>query len=355
MSLLYTKYKIFHYTDKINSLPETSNEILAPIHVRIKPTNICNHRCRYCAYRKDNLQLGQDMAIRDTIPCAKMLEIVDDLSEMGVKAITFSGGGDPLCYPDIIPTLKRLMETSIQFATLTNGARLQGEIAELFAHYGTWIRISMDGWDDASYKYYRRAGANEYSKIINNMREFKKLDGKCYLGVSLIIDNYNHDKIFDSIQRLSDIGVDSVKISPCIISNKGKENNEYHKPLFKQVKRDIQRARQKFETQNFQIYDAYHELDDKFNKPYEWCPYQQILPVIGADLNVYPCQDKAYNLKASLGSIAQKRFTDFWFEKKKRFFYIKPSKECSHHCVANEKNQIILEYLDADKEHICFV
>jgi radical SAM protein with 4Fe4S-binding SPASM domain len=97
------------------------------------------------------------------------------------------------------------------------------------------------------------------------------------------------------------------------------------------------------------MFDSYHELDDKFNKEYDWCPYLQVLPVIGADLNIYPCQDKAYNLDEGLiGSIKNQSFKDFWFSSKENFFKINPSKVCNHHCVANSKNKLVLEYLNAD-------
>ena len=145
MSSLYTKMKVLHFKEKIDSLPREVEKILPPIHVRMKPTNICNHRCRYCAYRADDLQLGRDMKTTDTIPEKKMFEILEDLEEMGVEAVTFSGGGEPFCYPHLKETVKRLSETKIRFAALTNGSKLEGEIAELFAHFGTWIRISIDG------------------------------------------------------------------------------------------------------------------------------------------------------------------------------------------------------------------
>ena len=64
----YTPYKIFHYQTKLDSLPNNIEEIKPPLHVRIKPTNVCAHDCWYCAYRVDNLQLGEDMQIRDKIP-----------------------------------------------------------------------------------------------------------------------------------------------------------------------------------------------------------------------------------------------------------------------------------------------
>jgi hypothetical protein len=151
---------------------------------------------------------------------------------------------------------------------------------------------------------------------------------------------------------LKHIGVDSVKISPCIVSNDGAENNRYHAEIFDLVKGQVQRAIDDFADSEFEIFDSYYELDSKFNKDYTWCPHIQTLTVIGADLNVYTCQDKAYNLDDGLlGSIRDVRFKELWFSDKKRFFKLNPSVHCNHHCVANAANKLVLEYLDIDEGH----
>ena len=64
MGLLYSRMKVFHFKEKLDSLPRASGTILPPINVRIKPTNVCNHNCWYCAYRVQNLQLGQDICLK---------------------------------------------------------------------------------------------------------------------------------------------------------------------------------------------------------------------------------------------------------------------------------------------------
>jgi MoaA/NifB/PqqE/SkfB family radical SAM enzyme len=356
MGQLYTKFKVFQYKTKIDSLPQGVDQITPPIHIRIKPTNVCNHHCWYCAYKSKDLQLGQDMAEQDQIPKDKMMEIIDDLVEMEVKAVTFSGGGEPFVYPHLLDTVKKLAQTPIQFASLTNGARLEGELAEVFAHHATWLRVSMDGWDDESYSEYRGCRIGSFSKLMKNLESFKKLDGKCYLSVVIIVDQKNAEHLYSSIERLKNIGIDSVKISGCIVSNDGEKNNEYHQPIFQNVKEQIQKAKQDFSDEKFELFDSYHELDDKFGKEYTWCPYLQILPIIGADLNIYPCQDKAYNLEEGLlGSIKEQRFKDFWFSDKNVFYKINPSEHCNHHCVANLKNKMLLEYLDVDPKHGAFV
>ena len=108
----YSDFKIFHVAGKVNSFLE--NTITAPIYVRIKPINLCNHGCFFCAYstgfrvkdggEEDHIHSGmhEDMKEDDKIPKEKMLEILHDLYKIGVKAITYSGGGEPLMHPDIV-------------------------------------------------------------------------------------------------------------------------------------------------------------------------------------------------------------------------------------------------------------
>ena len=356
MGLLYTGFKVFHYKEKLDSLPPGVPEIRSPIHIRIKPTNVCNHNCHYCAYRAEKLQLGQDMRRADFIPKDKMMEVIDDLVDMGVQAVTFSGGGEPLCYPYILEAVRKLSKSSIRVASLTNGSRLTGEVAEFLAYHAVWVRISIDGWDDESYSGYRRVPGGEFSRLINNIETFKAMGGGCYLGISLIVDRFNARHVFELTGRMKNAGADSVKISPCIVSNDGDENNSYHAPIFEVVKEQVRLCLEELADEHFEIYDSYHEMDNKFHKDYQWCPYLQILPVIGADLNIYPCQDKAYNLKEGLlGSIRERRFREFWFQDKKTFFKINPSLQCMHHCVANTKNRMILEYLNAEPGHLPFV
>ena len=315
MELLYSKMKIFHFKDKLDSLPVKKNLVLPPLHIRIKPTNVCSHNCWYCGYRRENIQLGKDMVKKDYIPREKMMEIIDDILDMGVRAVTFSGGGDPFDYSFLLEGIKKLSRSPIKFASLTNG-----------------------------------------TKFMKNIENFKEMEGRCLLGIYVIIDNKNASHIYGLIKRLKDIGVDSVKLAPCLVSDSGKENNKYHAQIFNLVKEQVQKAIEEFAGEGFEIFDSYHEQLETFKKDYKWCPYIQINPVIGADLNVYSCHDKAYNLEEGLiGSIKKQSFKDFWFLDKNNFFRIDPTIHCNHHCVVNEKNKLILDYLNADEGHLEFV
>ena len=90
------------------------------------------------------------------------MEIIDDLVEMDVKAVTFSGGGEPLIYPHIAEALNKLGESGIKLATLTNGSHLHEDIAVAFARYGTWIRVSIDGWGMVEFEKLDQNKLNSY-------------------------------------------------------------------------------------------------------------------------------------------------------------------------------------------------
>lgn len=355
MGLRYTPLKLFHYPERLASLPRDAERIDPPLHIRIKPTNVCCHRCRYCAYRVPDLQLGKEMQVRDSIPQDRMREILDDIIAMGVKAVTFSGGGEPFCYPHLLEAAARLAESPVRFAALTNAARLEGEVAEVFARSASWIRVSMDGWNAESYAQYRGVSTDEFGRVIRNIERFLEQTESCVLGISYIVDRDNAEHVYDFIAMAKSMGVHSIKISPCIVSEVGDENNRYHGSLFEPVNAQIERARGQFESTDFEIFNAFHQLQSVFDKPYTWCPHLQLLPVIGADLQVYSCQDKAYTTSGRLGSLEHTSFRDFWMDGKEKFYRIDPSRDCRHHCVADRKNRLLLEYLAADVDHLGFV
>ena len=330
--------------------------IAPPVHVRIKPMNPCDHDCWYCAYHDENLQLGNLMEYKDRLPREKMMEIIDDLAEMGVKAVTFSGGGEPLIYPHIAEALNKLGESGIKLATLTNGSHLHEDIAAAFPRYGTWIRVSIDGWDAESYAKIRNVKLTEFDLVLNNMRNFANLDSSCVLGINYVIDNQNYGHVLEFSKLMKDIGVNHLKIMGVIVSNDGKQSNEYHDKIKESVKEQIAQAKG-LEDENFTIIDHYHEFPERFDKEYDTCPSMQFLTIIGADSKVYSCHDKAYTEWGLLGSIENRRFKDFWYseENREKLFGFDPQNSCRHHCVTHSKNLAIMEYLNLDQEHGHFV
>lgn len=350
---IYSEFKLFNYIEVLKNIQ--NEKISAPVHIRIKPTNLCNHDCWYCAYRSSNVQLGNNMQIRDKIPYDKFNEIAENIIEMGVEAVTFSGGGEPLLYKKLPLIIEKLAKGGVKIAALTNGSNLKGNMALAFQKYGTWIRISIDGYDDKSYSKSRGIKDNSFSKLLENIKKFTSTDTKCIVGCSLIIDNSNYKHIYELCLKLKIIGVKNVKISGVVIGNTAEENNQYHSQIKSEVNNQIIKCSNLINNQ-FSVINHYHDLNNRFNKNYQTCPHILYRPVIGADSMVYTCQDKAYTDSGKLGSIKDTSFKEFWFSEKvrRKIYELNPKISCNHHCVSHSKNIIIHQYLNIDKDHISF-
>jgi Fe-coproporphyrin III synthase len=354
MAVVYSSLKALRFPERLSALAE--GRLAAPAHVRIKPTNVCNHSCYFCAYRNDGLSLGEGMVVRDRIPREKMREIVEDLVAMQVAAVTFSGGGEPLLYPHLVETIEALAAGGVRIGALTNASRLTGRAAEAFAAHGTWLRVSIDGWDGRSYARYRRVREDEFERVLANLAAFAARGSACALGASMIVDADNAAHVAELCRKLKDCGVGHVKLSACILRDSGAENNAYHAPLRDVVRRQLEQARA-LEDGCFRLVDHYHAFAERFDKPYRSCPFARLLTVIGADCAVYLCQDKAYTAGGRLGSIRERRFRDFWFSEanERALAAVDPARACRHHCVADAKNRLLTEYLELDPAHAGFV
>jgi len=293
---------------------------------------------------------------RDQIPKDKMVELANEFVDMGVKAVTFSGGGEPLLYRPLLEIIEILAQGGIRIASLTNGSNLKGKVADAFAKHATWVRISIDAWNDESYMKSRGAKSNDFSKLIKNIKEFTARDTQCVLGMSLIVGKDNHKHIIEVCTLLKECGVDHVKISGAVVSNDAADNNAFHSSIKDEVARQILEAK-KLENRDFKILNHYHDLEERFKKEYSTCPFLQFLTVIGADQCVYTCQDKAYTESGKIGSIEGVSFRDFWFSKENKTFLnnFDPSVNCNHHCVSHSKNLALHDFLSIDQEHGYFV
>lgn len=271
--------------------------------VCIYPTNRCNHCCWYCAYQTDKLSVGSGMSRADFIPKDKMLEILADCEEMGVEEVVFSGGGEPFLMDGLREVLKALGRMRLRFGALSNGSKLHGEAAELFARYGSWLRISLEA-----------ANETQFYELMERFRSFKALGGPCLLRANLLVTDQNHDLLEKMAEAIRASGADSLNLLPVFVSDDMAENQAYHAPFYAGAEAAIQRIVQTLATERFPIDHRYCIKGTDAAKSHRWKPELQQTPIIGADLEVYAGTDRVYAKEGRRGSIQERRFLDFWEE-----------------------------------------
>jgi MoaA/NifB/PqqE/SkfB family radical SAM enzyme len=356
MQNIYSHLKPFHFHEKLDSLKNRT--ITPPLHIRLKPINACNHRCFYCCYRHDSLFLGENMNEKDMIPETKINEIAVDMIKCGIKAVTFTGGGEPLIYPYIQNVLSTLLNGGIKVAVLTNGVRLSGNTARILAQGASWVRISIDSTNGEMLATTRNTSRDDFDLIVKNIERFAQIkQADCELGINFIITEHNAESVYSFIKMMKHAGADHVKVSECIVSTKGAENKSYHEKHFQSVLKEVKRAEENLNDDGFRVVNKFHDFDDKFDKKYTFCPFIQFLNVIAADLRVYACQDKAYTSTGILGDLSEQSLQTLWESDayKERIQNLNPKLICNHHCVSHGKNLALHDYLTTDLRHIEFV
>ena len=340
---VYDKSKLAFHKSKILAIK--NGEITAPIYVRFKPTNRCNHACFYCSYKLDtNCRPGEVINQTDELPLGKTLETLLDFRDIGVKAVTYSGGGEPLIYPYINQAVQKTLEYGLDLSVITNGQKLNGRIAKLLTN-AEWVRISSGECNAKLFEEVRRRPQSWFYELAKNIETFAKIKGKdCELGINFVVNKKNADTVYDAAVYFSRLGVNHIKFTPVYFP----DFKEYHKDIKDNVVSQIKRARQDLHKKGFVIYDTYDtdfSLSGIAERKYDHCPMMQVLPVVGADANVYFCHDKAYSESGILGSIKHQSFRELWFSKEtaKIFRNFNPAIGCKHHCNADSKNLLILQ------------
>src|SRR5690606_19750775 len=86
----FTPLKLLRHADKVEAMLRGS--VVYPISVEIDLSNVCNHNCPWCSFsgfRQENWQHFDG---------SRVLSLLGELADVGVKSITFTGGGEPLVH-----------------------------------------------------------------------------------------------------------------------------------------------------------------------------------------------------------------------------------------------------------------
>ena len=98
--------KVIANVDRVIEFIETGNA--APILVEVDPSNACNQACSFClsSYIHFDKAKGTETFSRALMPRDMLMNLCKDFVEMGVRAINWTGGGEP--------TLNKHLKEAIQ-------------------------------------------------------------------------------------------------------------------------------------------------------------------------------------------------------------------------------------------------
>tara|TARA_Y100000310_G_scaffold336228_1_gene420208 strand:- start:3233 stop:4348 length:1116 start_codon:yes stop_codon:yes gene_type:complete len=365
---VYSPFKASHHLDKIQEFKEGKHPV--PLQVQLIMSDLCNHNCNFCAYRMEgytsNKNFGEWNAVKGMInnnpnrmiPYEKCLEIIDDCADMGVKALQFTGGGEPTVHPKHKEIFQHTIDRGLDLALVSNGTVMRDGVPEILAK-GKWARFSVDAGKAKSYSQIREVPEVFFQKTLDNIKKVSEARAKepnsdLVIGVGFVVTKENWKEIYDAVEIYRDLGVDNARISAVFTP----EDFDYFAEFYEDAKALAQKAKDDFETEEFKVFNLFGDRigDLILQQPdYEFCPYMHLNTYIGGDLKVYTCCNNAYNDHGDMGSLENQRFIDYWLSKQKVEKYSKFKASSCERCMFNNKNRFINYMIEDNPVHVNYI
>lgn len=234
-----------------------SSHKIEPIHIQLNPTNRCNLKCSFCSCSKrDDAEMTLD----------QVTDILKRFKKLGTRAVTISGGGDPLCHPEINNIIRMCNELYIDVGLVTSAVLLDKleESLEI-----TWCRISLSGENLIS------------AKSMEKIRKMSHVDW----AFSYVIIPGKFDNVVRAVEMANELKMTHIRIVDDILD----ESNSYIgdvKDLLRKNNADESRV----------IYQGRKNYTEGSKK----CLISLIKPSIDAHGLVYPCCGVQYALENPL-------------------------------------------------------
>jgi MoaA/NifB/PqqE/SkfB family radical SAM enzyme len=289
------------------------------------------------------------------MPETKLLEIIDSCADIGVKAVQYTGGGEPLVHPAIKQAFRRTLDRGMELALVSNGMAMNDEVIELLRD-AAWVRISVDAYNPQTYSLIRRVRTQFHDLMLDNISKLVNRKRSAIVGVGFVVNAENYTEIYEACRLFKGIGVDNFRISAAFTP----KGLSYFDGIFDEAKRLAQKAKEELEDENFTVFNLFNDrISNLFHgsQDYDYCPMKELVPYIGADLNVYTCCMLAYNDLGFIGSLKEQTFSELWNSKQKREFFKShdPRKLCRMPCMFEYKNEFINYCLKNDPRHTNYI
>ncbi|HNR34265.1 MAG TPA: radical SAM protein [Candidatus Hydrogenedentes bacterium] len=184
-------------------------ETPGPWQMVVFPTNRCNLRCGICWQRWAENEYGA-LDYSDEIPDSRLLRLVDEAADMGVREWSIGGGGEPLVRAGLVEQMcMRIRERGMNGGLFTNGTLFKEPLLRRLVDIG-WERIdfSLDGPSPEINDAIR--GEGSFERTMANMRTLARIrreTGKKQpvidIHMVLMRNNADHlDAMFEIVEEM---------------------------------------------------------------------------------------------------------------------------------------------------------
>lgn len=329
---LYDSNKVLQHRDVLDAVAQGLSP--APTHVRIEPTEACNFRCRFCwTQDPERLQALRGFADFDStgarrFELPRLLALIDELADLGTKAVSFVAVGDPLVYPHIEQVIARARERKLAIGVTSNLAmKLNSALIDELAACA-WVRWSMNAGSEAAYVAVNQPRAldqhNAYQRVQDNVSAILaarlRLGSAMKLNASVVVSTWNEGDIEAAAAFASGLGIDSVSFRP----DMGHQRQDKPSDANDRNAQVLAAVQARYNSPRFTVHVESGRQDEVVTvEPSRdvACHYSNHSIYIAANGDVYPCCYTRSDKRYVMGNIARQAFAEFWQAPARREHY----------------------------------
>ena len=205
------QHRILTHADKIKQLHQ--GKMIKPVMAIYHPTYGCNHNCPGCDFREENKKQQTTLSLEESH------HILNELINLKIKSIEFSGGGEPLMDKNVAYQIRWMNSVGVGTGVLTNGSFLEGDVQKAIVENSSYVRISLESGSNEGFK--KAKGLNddkEFPKVIGNIRDSialrEKLGTDVDISIKYTIGAHNYHDMENAVLLAMDLGIDSIQFKP---------------------------------------------------------------------------------------------------------------------------------------------
>lgn len=356
----HVQTKWIHHEKQLEKVVEGDYDSITPVTAEFIPALDCCFRCPTCSYKKwkENRGIWGERKTRpeSNLDRDPMRFYLDRLKEGGIKAVVFTGGGEPFYNPHTTTGIEYACETGLDVGIYTNGALLNEKIIlRIFNAAPIFLRISLNAGNAESHlKIHGYSQDKKYFEtVLRNIglaaKERVKHDNKTNFGVSVIINPTNVTELEQIAQTLTEInesvggGIGYLNVRPTLAYHGGKQ---FEEKIFKKAEQKCEESIRKIlDSSGIQLYNLTYKFDDVMKpRPYYNCRASSFFVELGPDGTMYLCCEKLGYPEYEIGNLKEQTLENIWKSKKRKkvieMVNNKKCKNCPPSCKPHQLNKI---------------
>jgi radical SAM protein with 4Fe4S-binding SPASM domain len=323
----HNSWKMLHHLDRLAEWKQTGST--RPVMMEVNLTNICNQACRWCissyshisnpamsAAEKQEKKEAASGCVSKGIDFAHLCRFIEEARDFGMKAVTWSGGGEPTVHPGFAE-IATFTSGKLEQGLMTNG-QFHPRLVPVIGEKIKWARISLDTFDPERYRYQRYS--SQFESVIRNVRALTKYPVN--VGLNMNIAAWNMDEIEAFARKGRELGVDYVQFRPVLaLPFEMRHDSPYRNQLGQSLLPSIKEAMRKaitYATDRFKVlisWDKFNDIEDEatdFGRTYQRCEGHHFMFVVDANGDLDVCMYHLGEREFKMGNIYENTLSEIW-------------------------------------------